>query len=147
MFWGGPSQVVVPNKSVMELRVRPGASAAERGRVLQAWYRQKLKRRIAPLLEKWQKLMGVQAAECRIKRMKTKWGTCSSEAARIWLNLELAKKPLPCIEYVLVHELAHLIERHHNDRFISLMEKHLPRWRALRRLLNAAPLSHDEWTY
>jgi predicted metal-dependent hydrolase len=147
VFRDGPGQVALLNKPVLEVRVRPGASAVQRGRVLQAWYRQQLKRRIPPLLEKWQRVMGVQAAECRIKRMKTKWGTCSVEAGRIWLNLELAKKPLRCIEYVLVHELGHLIERHHSDRFIATMDRHLPQWRALRRLLNAAPLSHDEWTY
>ena len=79
--------------------------------------------------------------------MKTKWGACNAEARRIWLNIELAKKPAQCIEYIIVHELAHLIERHHNDRFISIMDKHLPQWRLHRQELNAALLTHETWSY
>ena len=79
--------------------------------------------------------------------MKTKWGTCSVEARRIWLNLELAKKPVQCLEYIVVHELVHLIERHHNDRFVSLMDKHLPQWRLHRQKLNAAPLAQEAWDH
>ena len=79
--------------------------------------------------------------------MKTKWGTCSVEARRIWLNLELAKKPVQCIEYIVVHELVHLIERHHNDRFVSIMDKHLPQWRLQRQELNAAPLAQETWDH
>ena len=79
--------------------------------------------------------------------MKTKWGTCSVEARRIWLNLELAKKPVQCLEYIVVHELVHLIERHHNDHFISIMDKHLPQWRFCRQELNPAPLAHETWSY
>jgi predicted metal-dependent hydrolase len=77
--------------------------------------------------------------------MKTKWGACNAEAGRIWLNLELAKKPLQCLEYVIAHELAHLIERHHNDRFVAILDKHLPQWRMHRAKLNSAPLAHEKW--
>ena len=77
--------------------------------------------------------------------MKTKWGTCNVAARRIWLNLELSKKPVQCLEYVVIHELAHLIERHHNDRFISIIDQHLPQWRLHRKELNSAPLAHESW--
>ena len=85
--------------------------------------------------------------EWGIKKMKTRWGTCNPAARRIWLNLELAKKPSQCLEYILVHELTHLVERHHNDRFSSLMNRHLPGWRQHRQVLNSEPLAHDNWTY
>jgi predicted metal-dependent hydrolase len=114
----GAPRVVLRNRSAMELYVKPGTSAEQRERVLHRWYRQQLKELIPPLLEKWQSAVGIQVADWRIKKMKTKWGTCSVEARRIWLNLELAKKPVQCLEYIVVHELVHLIERHHNDRFI-----------------------------
>jgi predicted metal-dependent hydrolase len=86
-------------------------------------------------------------AKWGIKRMKTKWGTCNPDARRIWLNLELAKKPVQCLEYLIVHELVHLMERRHNERFTALMDHHLPDWKARRVLLNAQPLAHDEWVY
>ena len=79
--------------------------------------------------------------------MKTKWGTCSVAARRIWLNLELAKKPVQCLEYIIVHELVHLVEPHHGDRFIAIMNEYLPAWRSLRQELNSAPLAHETWTY
>ena len=79
--------------------------------------------------------------------MKTKWGSCNAATHRTWLNLELAKKPVQRLEYIVVHELVHLIERHHNDRFITIMDKHLPQWRLNREELNTAPLAHETWTY
>ena len=118
-----------------------------RARVMQSWYRQQLKTLIPPLLQRWEKALNVQAADWAIKKMKTKWGTCNTEARRIWLNLELIKKPAQCLEYLIVHELVHLVERCHNDRFIALMDRHLPNWRQYRQELNAAPLAHDTWTY
>jgi predicted metal-dependent hydrolase len=143
----GPAKVVLVGKATMELRVAQDASTEQRLRLLQGWYRQRLRERLEPLLKKWQKALGVEVAGCGIKRMKTKWGSCSAEARRIWLNLELAKKPVQCLEYLIVHELAHLIERHHNDRFTALMDEHLPDWKARRALLNAQPLAHDTWAY
>jgi len=142
----GAAGVVLSNRTRMELHVQPGATAQHRDRVLQAWYRQQLKRMIPPLLEKWQPILAVEAAEWGIKKMKTKWGVCNVEARRIWLNLELAKKPPQCLEFVLVHELAHLIERLHNDRFLAVMDKHLPPWRQRRDELNSLPLCHADWT-
>ena len=143
----GAAKVLVRNKAAIELYVRPETNAKERDRVLQRWYRQQLKELVPPLLEKWQKAFGVQLSACRIKRMKTKWGTCTVDARRIWVNLELAKKPVRCLEYIVVHELTHLVERHHNDRFLATMDKHLPQWRLHRDELNSAPLAHETWSY
>lgn len=91
--------------------------------------------------------MGKPVAEVRIKRMKTRWGSCNAEAGRIWMNLELIKKPVACLEYVLVHEMVHLHERHHNDRFRQWMDALMPTWRVHRDELNRAPLAHEEWAY
>ena len=143
----GAARVELRNKSTLNLHVRPAMSAGQRERVLQRWYRRQLRELLPALLEKWQPLLGVRVADWGIKKMKTKWGTCNIEARRIWLNLELAKKPVLCLEYILVHELAHLIERNHNDRFVSLMNKHLPQWRLYRHELNSAPLAHETWDY
>jgi predicted metal-dependent hydrolase len=142
----GAANVVVRNR-IVELRLRPGKSASQREEVLERWYRQQLKQLIPPLLAKWQAVLGVQASEWGIKKMKTRWGTCSVEVRRVWLNLELAKKPPQCLEYIVVHELVHLIERQHNDAFIALMDQHLPQWRLHRAKLNSEPLAHANWGY
>ncbi|NOT29514.1 MAG: M48 family metallopeptidase [Planctomycetes bacterium] len=142
----GAGKVGLRARSFLELRVRPDTDAEGRERVLLQWYREQLRTRIPPLLAKWEPILGVHASDWRIKRMKTRWGACSTEAHRIWLNLELAKKPVRCLEYIVVHELVHLIE-HHNDRFIELMDRHLPPWRQRRRELDAAPLAHSDWAY
>jgi predicted metal-dependent hydrolase len=142
-----PAKVIVRNGAIIELRVRRDLNAAQRERVLQRWYRQQLKELIPPLLQKWQGALEVQVREWAVKKMKTKWGACNHEARRIWLNLELAKKPAQCLEYIIVHELIHLLERHHNDRFTALMNQFLPQWRSRRSELNAAPLAHATWNY
>ena len=113
----GPARVVARNTPFLDLYVRPGTGAEKREQVLQSWYRAQLKTLIPPLLEKWQPILGVQVADWGIKKMKTRWGSCNVDARRIWFNLELAKKPVRCLEYIAVHELVHLLERHHNDRF------------------------------
>ena len=108
------------------LLVNPGMTQKNRDRALQSWYRQQLKARIPTLLEHWQPIVGQSVSAWGIKKMKTKWGTCNIQQRRIWLNLELAKKPPECLEYVVIHELVHLLERHHNDRFKALMDEFLP---------------------
>ncbi len=142
----GPD-VKIKNRSTVLLRASSMFSTAQREQVLSLWYRDQLKSIIPKLLLKWEPILGVEAAEWGIKKMKTKWGSCNSRARRIWLNLELAKKPVKCLEYLVVHELVHLIERNHNDRFISIMDKNMPKWRFYRKELNAAPLSHETWQY
>jgi predicted metal-dependent hydrolase len=112
-----------------------------------AWYRAYLKEIIPGLITNWEKVLGVTVAEWGVKQMKTGWGTCNIEASRIWLNLELAKKPSRCLEYILVHEMVHLLERHHNDRFRTLMNQFLPQWQLIRDELNREPLAHEDWEY
>ena len=142
-----PSLVAIRNGRTLEISVRPGMDRAKRDDVLQRWYRQLLRDRAPDLLAKWEPIIGVEVAHCGIKRMKTRWGTCNIEAKRIWLNLELAKKPPACLEYILVHEMVHLLERHHNDRFRAYMDQFLPQWRLHREELNRAPLAHEDWEY
>ena len=124
----------------LRLYAPEGSSAQARDTLLSEWYRARLKAQIPALVDKWSVLMNVPEPAWGVKRMKTKWGSCSVAAGRIWLNLELAKKPYHCLEYVIVHELAHFTERHHNDRFRALLDQHLPLWQHYREELNAAPL-------
>jgi len=131
----------------IELYVRPNTSTEKRKAILEEWYRAELKKRVPDLIKKWENKIGVQANSFGIKKMKTKWGSCNTEAKRIWLNLELARKPLICLEYIIAHELIHLIERSHNQRFVSLMDEFMPLWRSHRELLNALPFSHVDWKY
>jgi hypothetical protein len=141
----GAAKVVTRSRAVIELHVRPETDRKHREQVLRGWYRQQLREIVPPLFERWQTRLGVSLADWGIKKMKTKWGACKVEARRVRLNLELAKKPLRCIEYIVVHELIHLRERKHSDNFISIMNKHLPGWRSRRDELNAAPLPHEPW--
>jgi hypothetical protein len=143
----GNSRVEIRNKKTITLFVRPEATAEQREHVLNDWYRKNLKTLIPPLLEKWQPVLGVVAADWGVKKMKTMWGACNPDDKRIWLNLELAKKDARCLEYILVHELIHLLERHHNDRFQALMDHHLPHWRSIRSELNDSVLGHEDWEY
>jgi predicted metal-dependent hydrolase len=143
----GPAKVELRGGHALELYVRPETSGAQREQVLQRWYREQLKDIIPPLLERWQAVLDVHVADWRIKRMKTKWGACNVEARRIWLNLELTKKPPQCLEYIVAHELTHLLERQHNERFLALLDRSLPHWRLYRDELNRAPLAHEEWVY
>jgi len=142
-----PARVELYGKNKIVLRVRPGSGLEKRQQVVLDWYRAELRALISELLPKWQERIGVRAAAWGIKRMKTRWGTCSHKAGRIWLNLELAKKPVSCIEYVVVHELLHLIEKKHNENFVNLMTKYLPKWRSEKQELNRFILSHEEWNY
>ena len=143
----GKSEVTIRNRNTLELRGSPSMTPDQRERVLAHWYRERLRALATPLIEKWQGILGVTVEEWGIKKMKTKWGSCNANARRIWLNLELVKKPPECLEYLIVHELTHLLVRHHDDRFHALMDKHLPRWQAIRKILNAAPLAHEVWEY
>ncbi|MDY0911318.1 SprT family zinc-dependent metalloprotease [Rathayibacter festucae] len=123
----------------------PGTEATGRFGALDRWYRRELKTAVPALLEKWQPILGVEADKFVVRRMKTKWGTCITTSRTIWLNPELAKKDPRCLEYIVVHELAHLRERGHGEKFVALMDQFLPGWRARRDELNEAPLWHEEW--
>lgn len=139
--------VRVRNNTRMELRVRPGLGRGARESVLREWYRERLRAQLPPLLAKWEAKIGVAVAEVRIRKMRTRWGSCNAAVRRIWLNLELAKKPASCLEYVLVHEMIHLLVRNHDEKFRALMDALFPKWRLCREELNRAPLAHEGWMY
>lgn len=131
----------------MVVRVRPGADEGKKQAIVEAWYRAELRKAAAPLIAKWEPLLDVRVERLFIQRMKTKWGSCNTGTGCIRLNTELAKKPLECLEYIVVHELTHLIVRRHDDRFVTLVSGCLPHWKELRQKLNSAPLSHERWNY
>jgi predicted metal-dependent hydrolase len=143
----GYNKVHINGTKKINLKVPYGATVEDKSRTMKEWYRKQLKIQIPPLIEKWEKIIGVKAADWGVKQMKTKWGACNTEAKRIWLNLELAKKPPICLEYIIVHELVHLHEKKHNDRFISLMNEFMPKWRLHRKELNSLPIVHNDWGY
>lgn len=143
----GYSKVSVNGTKKINFKVPAGATTEDKARVMKEWYRKQLKIQIPPLIQKWEKVVGVQVNDWGVKQMKTKWGACNVDAKRIWLNLELAKKPVICLEYILVHELVHLHERNHNDRFIALMNQFMPKWRLHRDELNSLPIVHNDWGY
>jgi predicted metal-dependent hydrolase len=120
------------------LVVRPGSSTEERAAYVRAWYRRELCREVERLLPVWERRMGLECAEWRTRYMKTRWGSCNPTARRIWLNIQLAEHPVACLEYVIVHELAHLRERSHGPRFQAIMDEYLPSWRLVRAQLNEA---------
>jgi predicted metal-dependent hydrolase len=143
----GKPEVKPLRSGKLQLFVRPGSSVEVKEKALNTWYREELKRAIPKLLEKWQPIVGKEASDWGIRKMKTKWGSCNIERRRIWLNLELAKKPTECLEYILVHELVHLYERNHNQRFMKLLDQFLPNWRTNKKTLNTSPLSKENWDY
>lgn len=143
----GPAGVRLRNNRTLELRVRPGSDRARREALLHGWYRRRLRARVPALIATWEPVIGVRVADWRIRRMKTRWGSCNAGAGRIWLNLELAKKPTSCLEYILVHEMVHLIERSHNERFRACLDRVMPGWRLVRDELNRAPLAREDWDY
>lgn len=153
-LWGKPHMLQVvyegrryhiekaPNRIMMT--VPEGASAEKRGEALNEWYRSELKRILPPLLKKCEERVGVQANACDIRYMKTRWGSCNVAEKRILINLQLVKKPIQCLEYVLIHELVHLLEKNHTRRFTALVAKYCPHWKEAKRLLNDMPLDHLE---
>lgn len=129
------------------LQVRPGATHEKRGEVLAEWYRDQLRLAVPPLIARWEPMLGVKVKTFFIQHMKTKWGGCSPTRGTIRLNSELAKKPPQCLEYLVVHEMVHLLEPTHNERFVSLMNRFMPNWRNRKDLLNSLPVRHETWGY
>lgn len=143
----GKFSVQAKGSNKLELAVSGSTTTDNKLKLLNRFYREQMQDSIAKMLPKWQKKLAVAPDSLGIKKMKTKWGSCNIQAKRIWLNLELAKKPIECMEFILVHELVHLHERHHNERFRSLMNKHMPNWKERRDLLNSLPLAYEDWSY
>ena len=137
---------VVAKNQRLVMTVRPGASASKRAEVMHEWHKSLMHAAVKPLLSKWETKIGVKASAYFLQRMKTKWGACNPRARNIRLNTELVKKPRDLLEYVIVHELMHLIEPRHSDRFMALMDRHYPHWREARAELNALPLSAQAWS-
>ncbi len=136
-------KIEIKDENYINLYVKPNTSIAKKVLLMQKWYRETMKNEMVKLIEKWEKIIGVKTNEYQIKKMKTKWGTCNIREKRIWLNLELIKRPIECLEMVLVHELVHLLERYHNDRFYGFMDKFLPDWKQTDKILNNLRIQID----
>ena len=135
------------NHSKLLLQVRPGTSEEAKQAIVDEWYRRLLRQTIPALIARWEPVIGVDVERCFVQHMKTKWGSCNHHARTIRLNTELAKKPRECLEYIVVHEMVHLLEPTHNARFIALMDRFIPRWQHYRQMLNRLPLRHERWQY
>ena len=133
--------------SQIVLQTRPASGEEKKQNTLEEWYRSQLKAAVPPVIAKWEPLMGVKVERFFVQRMKTKWGSCSPASASIRLNTDLAKKPRECLEYIVVHEMAHLLEATHNSRFLALMDHFMPQWRSCRDALNQLPVRHERWGY
>src|SRR5262245_35826440 len=144
---GDTAPSVALQHSRMLLQVRPGTDAKKKQAIVEAWYRQQLKKAAPLLIAKWEPLMWVKIERFFVQRMKTKWGSCNYGAHTIRLNTELAKKPRECLEYIVVHEMTHVLEPTHNARFVALMDQYMPQWQLYRDQLNRLPVSHEDWTY
>lgn len=140
----GPSMARVVGDRI-ELSIPTNANRDFRERAFQRWQREQLRDRVQSLVDHWTEALDVQRPQVGIKRMRTKWGSCNPDAGRVWINLEMVKKPPACLDYLICHEMAHIIERSHGDRFISLLDRHMPRWRTLRDELNREPLAFESW--
>jgi predicted metal-dependent hydrolase len=140
----GNKNLLVLSGDKAVLTIRKERTAEQREHFIREWYRDLLKSEIARLLPKWENKTGLRASTWKIKYMITRWGTCKPDVGKIWLNLQLAKKTLECLEYVILHELVHLVERSHNERFVALMDKHMPMWREAKATLNGQILEYME---
>ncbi len=144
---GRAGSVSVRGRGILALHVRPEWDRDRREQALYDWYRERLREMAAVLVAKWSRKLGATVAFWGLKRMKTKWGSCITHRRRVWLNVELVKKPPECVEYLVVHEVVHLLARKHDERFQALMDRHLPNWRQRRVTLNRAPLANERWAY
>lgn len=143
---GGATGVDLTHRALI-LRVRPGTPRHKRAEILSRWYRDRIRAEIDGMMPRWEKRLGVSVNRVFVQKMATQWGSCNPAARNIRLNTELGKKPLRCLEYILVHEMVHLIEPNHGERFRKLMDRHMPQWRERRDELNRAPLGDVNWTY
>lgn len=138
-------QVVLSHRRMM-LQVRPGSPAQKRAEVMHEWHKAQLHAVVPGLISKWESKLGVRVSRYYLQRMKTKWGSCNPGKCHIRLNTELVKKPRDLLEYVVVHEMVHLIEPSHNERFLAVLDGHWPQWRESRAELNALPLGCKAWS-
>ena len=141
-----PSGVLLDHHRLM-LIVRPGSKRAAWDALLAQWYRDEIRTHVPELIAKWERVLGVQVRQVFVQQMKTMWGSCNPRARTIRLNTELAKKPRDCLEYIVLHEMVHLLEPKHGERFVSLMNRFMPRWQFVREKLNRLPVRHSDWDY
>ena len=142
----GPATIEISHRKMI-FRTRPDWTQAKKQARLEAWYREQLKAAVPPLVAKWERLMAVKVERVFVQHMKTRWGSCNHKSGTIRLNTELAKKPRECLEYLVVHEMVHLLEPTHNARFVALMERFMPKWQYRREILNRLPVRQESWSY
>lgn len=133
----------IPGK--ITLTIRKSASKAERAEALELWYRNLVHEEAWEFIEKWAPKIGVKVSKVFVQHMKTRWGSANKAKMSVRLNTELARKPRECLEYIIVHELAHLVVPDHSPAFVAIMDRHLPNWPTIRDRLNSLPVSHEEW--
>jgi len=139
-----PSVHLTPDS--ITLQIRPNSSITTREAIMDKWYQCQIKEALPPLISKWEPLMNVKVKKIHLQKMKTRWGSCNTHTHHIRLNTHLAKKPPICLEYVVVHELVHLLEPSHNQKFYALMDQFMPGWKSHRELLNKFPDRHEHWS-
>lgn len=139
--------IEIKNRKTLVLSINEKTGLEQREKLLIVWYRKEMKRILPDIIRKWEIKSELQVHSCGIKRMKTKWGSCNPAHRRIWLNLELIKKPINCLEYIVVHEMVHFLERTHNEQFAAHMNRIMPQWQTFRNNLNRSPLAHENWKY
>lgn len=142
----GPPGITI-GPSWLQLNAKPGTEPERRRKILEDWYRERIKERVQEIVELWEPKIGVKVERIYVQRMKTKWGSCNAAARSIRINLELAKKPPECLEYIVVHEMVHILEPTHNKRFIALMDDLMPNWKDYREQLNQLPVAHEDWNH
>jgi len=131
----------------MLLSVRPGSTLQKKQEILEEWHRILVKEALPELIVKWERILGVKVKGCTVRKMKTRWGSCTPRSGRIRINTDLARKPAECLEYILVHEMIHLLEPTHNKRFVALMDQFVPKWKLYKAELNRLPVRHEDWVY
>ena len=142
----GPTKIELKHRNLV-MTVSPDVDRHQRQKMLDQWYREEVRAKANDFIHKWEPLIGVQVAKLYIQRMKTKWGSCNPVAHTIRLNAELAKKPLECLEYLVVHEMVHVLEPTHNANFQALLEHYMSNWKQCRQALNRLPVRHEDWRY
>jgi predicted metal-dependent hydrolase len=131
----------------MTLNVRPGSTLQKRHEVVEEWHRDLIREALPELIAKWEWILGVKVKGCTVRKMKTRWGSCTPRTGCIRINTDLAKKPAECLEYIVIHEMAHLLEPTHNKRFVALMDQFVPKWKLYKAELNRLPVRHEDWVY
>jgi len=140
-------RIEIKKKTHIDMYIKSNSAQKRKEKIINDWYRLELERQLPQLIKKWEKIIGVKVRDIFIRKMKTKWGSCKSKSKKIIINLELAKKPISCLEYILVHEMIHFLEKNHSDKFKAYMDSFMPKWKQFKTQLNKYPLSYSDWTY